>query len=202
MIKTIIFDLDGVYFTNGTKTAVGKIARKYYVQPDVVEEALVNSKIGLMYRRGELTADDFWDIAKKEMDIPKADSKKLSKLWVESYLPDEEVIKVIKRMKKKKINLFFLSDNSGDRAKYMQKEFRFRKHFIGGVFSHKAHRTKIDGTDLFKLVIKMTGNHKKNILYIDDKKEHAEAARNAGIYAILYENPKQLRKDLRNLKLI
>ena len=68
MIKTVIFDLGGVYFTDGTKRAVDVISERYGVSKDKVKEVFSNN-LGLEYRRGKITADDFWNKAKEQWGI-------------------------------------------------------------------------------------------------------------------------------------
>src|SRR3989338_10071775 len=100
MIKSIIFDLGGVYFTNGARIAIGKISHKFSLHPEFVGKALeFNSELGMLYRKGEITAEEFWDKAKKLLGI-NADNNYLNKIWVDSYKPIQGTIKIIKQLKK------------------------------------------------------------------------------------------------------
>ena len=68
MIKTVIFDLGGVYFSDGTKRAVDAISESYGISKDKVKEVF-SGNLGLEYRKGKIIANDFWSKAKEKWGI-------------------------------------------------------------------------------------------------------------------------------------
>ncbi len=198
MIKSIIFDLGGVYFTDGTLRAIKKISRKYNIGISEVQEALgASSELGLSYRKGEISFSEFWDKAKSMLKIG-AENDSLSNLWAGSYKPIAGTVKIIKQLKGRGMKLYYLSDNVKERAEYLQKKFGFLENFIDGIFSHEAHKTKKDGAAIFELVLEKTQNRPEEVLFIDDREEYAETARKAGMHAICFKNPMQLKQELGN----
>lgn len=202
MIKSIIFDLGGVYFTDGTKIAIGKISKKYDLKYKSVERILkTGSELSTLYRRGEITFNKFWDKVKNILKI-NADNNKLNKIWVESYALIQGTIKLIKKLRKKGIKLYYLSDNVKERVEYLQAKFNFLENFIDGIFSNEAHATKKDGTKVFKLILEKTRDKPKNVVYIDDKEEYVETAKRLGMNAICFKSPEQLGEELKNLGIL
>lgn len=66
MIRAVIFDLGGVYFTDGTDIAVERISKKYKIKKESAEKFLrTGSELGTLYRKGLISADEFWDRSKK-----------------------------------------------------------------------------------------------------------------------------------------
>lgn len=63
MIKTVICNLGGVYFIDGSSVAIERIAGTYKIPREEVRRVLMGD-LGTKYRIGELTADQFWDRAK------------------------------------------------------------------------------------------------------------------------------------------
>jgi hypothetical protein len=59
MINTIISDLGGVLFTNGTKKFVKSISTRYKLDPKSVMEVM-NGEIGSKYRENQISKDAFW----------------------------------------------------------------------------------------------------------------------------------------------
>ena len=201
MITTIIFDLGGVYFTDGTRIAVEKISKKYNLQPEAVGQIFkTGSELGTLYRRGEITVDEFWNKVKDLLGI-EADNKDLNKMWVESYELIEGTIEIIKQLKEKGIKLYFLSDNVKERSELLQEKYNFLENFIDGIFSHKAHKTKLDGADVFKLALEKTEEKPENVVYVDDKEEYVETAKKLGMNVIWFKNPEQLKEELKKLGL-
>lgn len=202
MIQSIIFDLGGVYFTDGARIAIGKISHKFNLRPELVENALeFNTELGMLYRKGEITAEEFWDIAKKLLGID-ADNNYLNRIWMNSYKPILGTIGIIKQLKKKGIKLFFLSDNVEERTEYLQAKYNFLENFIDGIFSYETHKMKSDGTDIFKLAIDKTGDKPEDIIFIDDKEEFVETAKKVGMKAIYFKNPEQLEEELKDIKVL
>jgi hypothetical protein len=54
MIKTIIFDLGGVYFTDGMKRAVRKMRAKYDISEDKLYDVF-DGELGTQYRARQKT---------------------------------------------------------------------------------------------------------------------------------------------------
>ena len=202
MIKAVIFDLGGVYFTDGTKIAIEKISKKYNLSFKSVQEILkTGSELSKLYRKGEITFKEFWDKVKNLLKI-KADNKELNQIWVESYEPIQGTIEIIKQLKEKGIRIYYLSDNVKERVKYLQAKFNFLENFVEGVFSNEAHITKKEGVGVFKLALEKTNDKPEDVAYIDDKEEYVETAKKLGIKAICFKSPKQLEEEFKNLGIL
>ena len=201
MIKSVIFDLGGVYFTNGTKLAIEKISKKYNLKVESVEQSLeVDTELGTSYRQGEITAEGYWNKVKKFLGI-EANNSDLNRMWVESYELIKSTVVIIKRLKDKGIKLYFLSDNVKERVEYTQKKFNFLKDFTDGIFSYEVHTTKGEGLDIFKLALAKTGDNPEEVIYVDDKQKYAESAKKLGMIAICFKSPEQLDEELKTLGL-
>lgn len=202
MIKSIIFDLGGVYFTNGKDAAIKKISRKYNISPEIANKFLfTGSELGGLYRKGLITSEEFWDRSKNLSGI-KADNDELNKLWVESYKPIKGTVRIIKLLKKKRIKLYVLSDNVKERVEYLQSKYKFMDNFVDGIFSNDIHITKNEGTGAFKLILEKTRENPENVLFIDDIEKYVETARELGMNGICFKSPEQLEEEFKNLGIL
>ncbi len=200
-IKAAIFDLSGVYFTDGRKIGTERISKKYKLPLESVEQVLrTGTELGGLYRRGKITAEEFWKRAVKFWKI-KADPEELSRLWNESYAPIDDTIKIIRSLKKKGIRLYFLSDNTKERSEYLQARYNFLSDFEGGIFSYEVHMTKKDGTAAFQLALEKTNEKAENVVMIDDREEYVKTAKKVFPHVILFRNPEQIREELEKLGL-
>lgn len=68
MIKTIIFDLGGVYFTDGTQRAINIISEKYKLDKNIVADVF-KGEIGTKYRKSQISNDEFWNLAKQVLEL-------------------------------------------------------------------------------------------------------------------------------------
>ena len=199
MIKAVIFDLGGVYFTNGTKIAIAKISKKYKIKKEEIESILLpGSEFGKLYRQGKITGKEFFKKLKKEFGIKEKDED-LIEIWFGSYKPVKDVIKTIARLKKRGFKIYFLSDNVKDRAEFLEAKYTFSRHFVDGIFSHKAGMTKFDGAKIFRMALRQTGEKPENVVFVDDNERHVEKAKGVGMNAIHFKNPKQFETALKRL---
>ena len=67
-LRTVIFDLGGVYFGDGTRIAVDTIFAEYKIERDAVE-AILNGEPGKQYWIGKISAEQFWQRAKTSWNI-------------------------------------------------------------------------------------------------------------------------------------
>ena len=193
-IKTIIFDLGGVYFTDGTKKAVEKISLKYKIPSNQISLVL-QGELGTQYRIGAFTVDEFWDSAKEKWGNKEIPSEDLTALWLEGYEPIPETVNIIHRLNKKGYELIFLSDNVKERVEYLEERYKFLKNFKDGVFSHVIGTRKPDPA-IYKHALKISSHPPSECVYIDDKKDLLVPARELGMNTVHFESPEQLRSDL------
>ncbi|MEK6984634.1 MAG: HAD family phosphatase [Nanoarchaeota archaeon] len=199
MIKAIIFDLGGVYFTDGTSKAVKKVSRKYNLNSrDVSDFFGTKNKIGRLYRQGRLSSRQFWQEFQRQFKI-KVNKDDIIKQWILCYKPIQENLNLIIKLRKKGLKIYFLSDNVKERTQVLQRKYNFLRNFDYGIFSHEAGITKKDGDRIFKLILKKTSNDPANVIFIDDKEDYVKIARELGMNALHYKNTKQLEKELRML---
>ena len=199
MIKSVIFDLGGVYFTDGTSKAVKNVSQKYNLNSQEVSDFFgTKNKWGRLYRQGKITSQKFWREFEKKFRI-KANKDDLVKQWILCYKPINGTKTLIKRLRHKGLKTYFLSDNVKERSTLLQKMYNYLDDFDLGIFSHKAGVTKRDGDKIFKLGLQLTGNKPKEVIFIDDKEDYVKTAKNLDINAIHFKNPKQLEKDINKI---
>ena len=199
MIKSIISDLGGVYFTAGTKQAVKKISKKYNLNSEEVSKFFgTKSEFGRLYRQGKIVSKKYWIEFEKMFGV-KVNKEELTKLWISCHKPIKGTINLIKKLRKKGIKIYFLSDNVKERSKHLQNKFKFLEDFDDGVFSHKVGLTKSDGIKVFKMALQKTRNKPSEVLFIDDEEDYVKTARILGMNAIHFKNAKQLEREIKQL---
>ena len=109
MIKVIIFDLGGVYFTDGTSVALKKIKKILKADEKRIDEIFRESpgKEGMDYRLGKLKQNEFWKIAEKDLNLNNPVLKKIRKIWITSYRVKKPMEKLVADLRKKYIVVAF-----------------------------------------------------------------------------------------------
>ena len=193
-INTIIFDLGGVYFTDGTKQAIKNISSKYNIPENKIEEVL-KGDLGTQYRVGEITVDEFWGKAKELWNNKEIQSKDLSDIWLEGYKPINGTIDIIKKLKEKGYEIIFLSDNVKERVDHLENKYNFLSNFKDGVFSHVVGTRKPDPV-IYQHALNISSNPPGECVYIDDKDNLLIPARELGMKTIHFVSPEQTKEDL------
>ncbi len=193
MIESVIFDLGGVYFTDGTTRAIGQISATFGVPEESVHHVLMGD-LGTRYRVGTITSGQFWEGARKHWGIEASDQQ-LTALWLEAYEPIAGTVALIDRLAAAGYELLYLSDNTRDRVDYLEATYPFLHRFVAGVFSHDAGVRKPDPR-IYELLLAKATHPATACIYIDDKPAMLVPAGKMGMTVIAFENPDQVEADL------
>lgn len=195
-IKTVIFDLGGVYFTDGTKRAIDIISQRWNLDQSKVADVF-KGKIGTAYRESQISHEEFWRQAKETLGID-APMEELAEIWLNGYVPIEGTVEIIKELKEKGYEILYLSDNVQERIDYIEEKYHFLQYFKSGVFSHIAGVRK-PNPKIYQLALEESSNPAENCVYIDDKPNLLEEADKLGMSTIAFVNADETRKKLREL---
>lgn len=199
MKRTVIFDLGGVYFSDGTRQAIDKIAAGYGVDRQAVA-GFLNGGAGASYRTGRITVDQFWQQATTLWEI-QASAAELSMTWCESYQPIRGTVRLVEQLRTADHQLLYLSDNTQERVAYLEEKYGFLKNFDDGVFSHLARLKKPDPM-IYDLVLAKAFNPAAACVYIDDKPDYLLPAKDLGMQVIAFKNASQLAAEFKELLLL
>jgi len=192
-IKTVIFDLGGVYFTDGTKRAIDIISQRWNLDQSKVADVF-KGKIGTAYRESQISHDEFWRQAKETLGID-APMEELAEIWLNGYVPIEGTVEIIKELKEKGYEILYLSDNVQERIDYIEEKYHFLQYFKSGVFSHIAGVRK-PNPKIYQLALEESSNPAEDCVYIDDKPNLLEEADKLGMATIAFVNADETRKKL------
>jgi len=194
LIKTIIFDLGGVYFTDGMKEVTNRMHKEYGIPKEKAHDVL-EGPLASNYRMGKIDPHLFWKECVALLGIPLKPDE-FRDLWVSSYVPIPKTVAIIDELNKKKYEVLFLSDNAPDRIEYLEKKYFFLSHFRDGIFSYDVKARKPD-EKMYRAVLGKTKNSPLECLYIDDKEKCLPPAIKLGMKTLLFVNAESLKDDLK-----
>ncbi len=202
-IKTIIFDLGGVYFTPGSFLAIEKIREIY----DIKNEKLLreffsdnpNSE-GNLIRKGLISIDEFEEKLFSKLEINKKEKKHTRYIWFGSYCIHYGIENLIKALKKK-YRLLIFSGNVRERIEYLDKKCDFLKYFDDALFSFDYQKNK-DDIEFYEELVKHIKCEPSEAILIDDEKKNVKIARSLGLKGIHYYYTEKLIDDLKNYGII
>ena len=195
MIRSVILDFGGVYFTDGTSKVIKDISTTYGVPEQSVTDVL-HGNLGTEYRIGKVTADQFWRGAKESWGIDSENSR-LAPMWIQAYEPIQGTVEIVDRLNTAGYEMLFLSDNVQERIEDLEEKYRFRHRFKDGVFSHLAGTRKPD-PKIYDMVLEKSSHHAQECLFVDDKPHFLKPAKMLGMSVIAFEGPEQLEHELKS----
>lgn len=197
MIKAILFDLHGVLFTNSTKTFIEKLTLRTGL-PKAKIISIFDDGIGVDYREGRASRDEFWSHVSKGLKLENVDE--LEKEWMNEYRLIEGTRDIIFKLMKK-YRIFYLSDNFQAKIDWLHSHHQFLDWFEGGLSSHEVGVRKPD-PKMYEKAIEQIALLPEEILFVDDKDINLPPAQKLGMQTILFTTPEDLEASLKNLKIL
>jgi len=197
-IKTIIFDLGGVYFTRGTYICIKKIKDLYKIKEHhSLREYFFDEykKEGYLLRLGLITMDEFEERFMTQFNINEHNINHIRYLWFGSFVPYYRMEDVIKKLRAKNFRLIVFSGNIRERIEFLEKRYGFSKYFDDFVYSFDYQKNKGDIEFYNELLNHLECDPNEAIL-VDDERRNIEFANSLGLNGILYYYTEQLVNEL------
>lgn len=198
MIKNIVFDLGGVLIDFNEKNYLQKIG--------------LNKDDVLLFSKIIFHSSDWGDYNTSKYNLLETKNNLIKKYPTYTqkinYIFDsldfkyilfeiKDTAKYLIELKKENYNIFVLSDASKDCYEYFKK-FEFFKFVDGAVYSFEVGSNKPNGKNYTTLLNKYNLIPEETI-FIDDKLENIEMAKNFNIHAILFTNLEDLKNKILKL---
>lgn len=197
MIKAITFDLDGVYFT---EDSFSRFKSSLPVSDITKLDFLSKSESMMSFKRGDLTEDQFWDLARQEIGIDLS-NQQIFELIYQAYEVNQDVVDYVKKVRSQGIKTCICTNNFPTRINAVNKKFNFLSDFDVQVFSYEVGAVKPD-PKIFQTLIEKSGVLPEEIFYADDKEANVTAAKSLGINAIVYTTFEDFVQKLQSFSII
>lgn len=200
MIKNIIFDLSEVIISGFHKAEYIIEKNTNIKAEEFLEQRKEVNDIFIDTMRGKHTEDEYIEALFKNTNwnVSKEIIKKSIRQNLDTKI--EGTMKIVEKLKDK-YNLILLSDHIKEWVEYIlstNKELEIFKHKY---FSYEYGKLKTDeGT--FNYVLDTEKILPDETIFIDDSKENVEIANQNGICGIVFEDAKQLEKELQEMNII
>jgi putative hydrolase of the HAD superfamily len=117
--------------------------------------------------------------------------------WFSGEEINQEVIDLVKKLKKKGIKAFVLSNNFKERVVYYRKNFsEMLNTFDDAYFSFETGFVKPE-SQAFENILEKNGLRADECLYFDDSSKNVASAKELGIEAIEYTDLKSAKKIMK-----
>lgn len=192
-MRSVIFDIGGVIFNNGTNKFIRDLAINNHLDESLVRE-VIDGELGGSYREGKITGKEF---GKKTMEILdlKGDYINYEKQWIDCYTMIEGTWDIVKKLQDNGYDTYYLSNNVKERVQGLDLKFGFLKLFKAGVFAHELGFKK-PHPKAFEIMIQRLDLKVDDCVYIDDSEKNLPPAASIGLTTLFFTSPQKLKDDL------
>ncbi len=191
-IKAVLFDLDGVVFSNGSKIAVRRLSKVHGIPARKAREITIGN-YAWEYRRGMHTAKEHWGWAAEVLGSRKL-AENIRKVWLESYWLKKGMRELIIQIRKH-YKTAAVSNTVAERVNYFEKKFGLGQLFDAEIYSHALGKGKPDA-EVYHETFERLQVSAGECIFIDNKEYNVRAAEKLGAKGIVFKSIAQLKKDL------
>lgn len=198
--QVVVFDFGDVMTKKfDRKSVVQFLCDSYHLSESEFKKVSQKKKKAL--RKG-LTEEQFWlrYALKKKIKLPSDWSLSFKAVMKSAMKVNPEMYRLIDELKEKQIPVALFSNVDAHLA-HLLKEFGFYDPFDPCVLSCEINVRKPD-PEAYKYLLQHFDSPAGTIVFIDDKRQNVEAARELGIDGIRFESTEQIRKELTKRKLL
>ncbi len=199
MIKNIIFDIGNVLLNfKPNEYLESKIAKESIA---AVKEAVFDSPEWPMLDEGTITEKE----AIRVISERNAEIKELVELafdnWYEMLTPMESSVELLKSLKNKGYNIYYLSNFQELAYDYIIREYEFFGLFDGGVASFEEKLMK-PGKDIYEKLMERYDLKPEECLFMDDTALNIKGAENVGMKGIVFTTAEDAKDKLKEFEVI
>jgi epoxide hydrolase-like predicted phosphatase len=196
MIKTLIFDNNGVLTDSDREVTVGRFADYFGVEKEEIEGFFEECAKPL--DDGSITSHEFYELIAKKVN--KTFKKEvMRKLHIESYQPKPGMKELVKKYKQD-FEVVILTNFGDAFDEANEKVWKHHEVFDKDkIFVSCKMKMRKPNSDIYLKVLEELGRKPEETVFIDDRKGNVEAAEKLGINGIVFENAEQLDVDLEKL---
>lgn len=189
MIKNIVFD-------------VGNVLLKYeplqYLRRNFDEDTslklfklIFDSKEWSLLDEGLLTQKEAIEIFDLKFPSNKDKIIKVMNEWNDTLTPIDETVEFLKSVKQKGLNTYVLSNYQSEPFEYTKNKFEFFKYIDDFVISARIKLIK-PNPQIYTYIINTFNINPNESIFIDDRKENIDAAKEIGFNVIHFTSPNTL----------
>jgi epoxide hydrolase-like predicted phosphatase len=194
-IKSVIFDWGGVLIDNPAPGLMQHCAKALKVSKEDYIKA--HGRFEADFQKGLIREDAFWEQVCSKLNVPKPDTPSL---WAEAfeaaYVPRKKMFSMTAWLQGKGYRTAVLSNTE---VPAMQHFYRQRYDmFDVAVFSCHEGVKKPD-RGIYEITLQKLGCGPEKAIFIDDKQEYIDGAKEVGINTVLFQDINQVKDELNQL---
>ena len=194
-IKSVIFDWGGVLIEDPAPGLTRYCAKALCAAREDYIKA--HSTFADDFHKGLICEDVFWEKICSELNVPKP---KVRSLWTEAfqaaYVPRADMFSTAASLKENGYRTAVLSNTEAPAMQYFLQQ---RYDMFDVLVFSCAEGVKKPNRKIYELTLKKLGSGPEQAIFIDDKQEYIDGAKEVGINTVLFQNIDQVKDELGQL---
>ena len=194
-IKSVIFDWGGVLIDDPAPGLIRYCAKALCVAKEDYIKA--HSKFADDFQKGLICEDTFWERICSELNVPKP---KVRSLWAEAfkaaYVPRNDMFSMADSLQ---ANAYRTAVLSNTEVPAMQYFYQQRYDMFDVLVFSCIEGVKKPGSKIYELTLEKLGSQPEQSVFIDDKPEYINSAKEVGINTVLFQSLDQVKNELARL---
>jgi len=203
MIKVIVFDLGNVIitddFASGNKKIMKAFSKEFNISISKME--LVWTTYHKKFYTGKETENKFWKRYLKKCGANEIDVNTAKKLLRKNQEEIENMIYLLKKLKKKKYRLASITSITKEWLKFKIKKYHLDRYFEKIISTAETGLVKYK-REIYKLAAKRLKVKPNEVLFIDNSWYKILPAKAVGFNTILFRGQKKLEKRLSKMGIL
>jgi epoxide hydrolase-like predicted phosphatase len=196
-IKAILWDMGGVIVRTHDWSGRARWEEQIGLQPHELERIVFRGEMGKRATLGQAHSDDVWTWVLNRLGLSESDRHSLERDFFKGDKVDEELVTFIRSLRPTYLT-GMISNAWLEARHWIENKWRIADAFDRIVISAEVGLAKPDPR-IFHLTLDDFGVSPREAVFIDDFDENIKAARETGMYAILFHDPEQVIAELRQL---
>jgi len=197
---TIVFDLGRVLVDFDYSISSRRIAERSRIPHERVRELIEMSPLLFEYETGTITSRQFYRAVQDHTGF--ADSiDAFAQVFADIFTPIPEMVALHRQLREAGLATYILSNTNEIAVGHIRRNFPFFAEFDGHILSYEHGSMKPDA-HLYEVTESMTGKRGPQLLFMDDRLENVEAARQRGWHGIHHTSHADTAQRLAELDLV
>ena len=195
--RAIIFDIGRVLFRVDVSRAMDGLASGLSLTPQEAWSAIEKDPRWLDWQEGRISPRD-WHLHLSKRLGTSLTFEQFSEVWNRALDPNPIHAESFLENLSKNYRLALLSNTDSIHMSNEEARFPFFRFFPIRIYSYRVGASKPDPL-IYREALQACKVRAEEAVYIDDIAAYAEAAQRLGMTGIVFQSPKQLQSDFRNL---
>jgi glucose-1-phosphatase len=203
-MKSLFFDFGNVLaFFDHHKACrqLAGLSNGKFSEYEIYNQVFQTDGLEQQYDRGEISTSEFIDAIKHSFNLS-AQPGKIEQAWCDIFSLNDGMIEILKKLKNEQVPLFLASNTNQLHYNWIKTKYANELSvFDDEVISFKIGFRKPE-RGFFEYCLKIAGMQPSECVFIDDRSDFIDAAREVGLNGLLFTSTIDLEADLEKIAVL